>query len=58
MTLPSQEKNALLEAHDFLVRLLRPQETPRVPLRLRKEARQILRHYPYRQQIEEFYENE
>ena len=46
MTLPYQRTNAVLWARDFLVSLMDPKKTPRVPRKLRVEARHILKHYP------------
>lgn len=46
MTLPIQEKYAVDHAERFLLRLLRPSETPRIPKAIRKEARDILKHFP------------
>lgn len=47
MTLPHEEIYALINTRAFLVRLLNPKDTPRVPKSVRKEAYWCLRHYPY-----------
>jgi hypothetical protein len=47
MTLPFERTNALKRARSFLIKLLDPKETPRVPLEIRKEARALLKHYPW-----------
>ena len=47
MTLPSERRYAVDSAREFLYRLLDPKKTPRVPLTIRKEACDCLRHYPY-----------
>lgn len=41
-----QRVAAMIATRDFLLRLTQPQETPRVPGEVRKEARSLLRHYP------------
>ena len=46
MTMPYERKNAVIRTEDFLVRLLDPKQTPRIPSEIRKEARGLLKHYP------------
>jgi hypothetical protein len=46
MSVPLEEKESLILAWKFLLRLSLPHETKGVPGYVRKEARQILRHYP------------
>lgn len=46
MTVPVERTNAVLWTHDFLVELLDPKATPRVPKSIRDQARRLLRHYP------------
>ena len=46
MTLPDERYRALKWAERFLQDLQDPQKTPRVPKRVRLQARSILRHYP------------
>lgn len=46
MTIPHERYLATKRAKDFLVKLLDPTLTPRVPRALRLEARSILRHFP------------
>jgi hypothetical protein len=46
MTVPIERTNAVVWTHDFLVELLDPKATPRVPKRIRDQARRLLRHYP------------
>ena len=46
MTLPDERYRALKWAERFLQDLQDPQKTPRVPKRVRMEARAVLRHYP------------
>lgn len=47
MTLPYEEVSALKSAREFLVSLLDPRATPKVPFVIRSRARQVLRHYPF-----------
>jgi hypothetical protein len=46
MTVPIERTNAVVWTHDFLVELLDPKVTPRVPKSIRDKARRLLRHYP------------
>ena len=46
MTLPDERYRALKWAERFLQDLQDPKKTPRVPKRVRMEARSVLRHYP------------
>jgi hypothetical protein len=46
MTVPSERSRAVLKAYKFLLSLLDPKKTPRVPKDIRKEAGRILKHYP------------
>ena len=46
MTVPVERTNAVIRTQKFLLELLDPKKTPRVPLSVRKEARNLLRHYP------------
>lgn len=46
MTLPDERYRAVLWAGRFLQSLSFSSETPRVPLKIRQEARSILRHFP------------
>ena len=46
MTTADERFRALLAAERFLVELLNPKATPRVPRHLRERAMHILRHYP------------
>lgn len=55
MSLPDEKMRALLTAHTFLINLLNPQDTPRVPKAIRERACRVLRHYPYDYEIREFY---
>jgi hypothetical protein len=49
---PQQQVWSVVAARDFLVRLTRPGETPRVPGAVRQEARALLRHYPMPEVLE------
>lgn len=46
MTIPVERTNAVIYTEAFLLRLLSPKETPRVPKAVRQEAKHLLRHYP------------
>lgn len=46
MTLPWQRELAVHNTREFLLSLLNPQRTPRVPRAIRLEARALLKHYP------------
>lgn len=46
MTVPIERTNAVLNTEKFLLDLLRPSVTPRVPKEVRERARSLLRHYP------------
>ena len=52
VTLPDERTKSLMNAREFLIRLLDPRETPRVPLSVRREARWVLKHYPSQAEIE------
>ena len=53
MTLPDERYRALKWAEQFMQELLDPSKTPRVPKRIRAQARSVLRHYPGTYYIEE-----
>lgn len=46
MTMPSERTAAVLNTREFLLELLDPKKTPRVPLEIRKRASMLLKHYP------------
>jgi hypothetical protein len=46
MTIPSERTRAVLYTQDFLIDLLDPKKTPRVPKEIRRRASALLRHYP------------
>lgn len=46
MTLPDERYWAIRNTQQFLLRLLDPKETPRVPRYLRQQAGSLLKHYP------------
>ena len=47
MTLPYERVNAVKNTRRFLVALMTPSLTPRVPLTVRLQARSLLKHYPW-----------
>lgn len=46
MTVPEERYRAIEYTRDFLLELLDPKKTPRVPKDVRHRARMCLRHYP------------
>lgn len=46
MTIPSERTRAVLNTEQFLIDLLDPKKTPRVPKDIRRRAGLLLRHYP------------
>ena len=46
MTLPRERYNAAVNSRAFLLSLLDPKQTPRVPKQIRLQAYQVLKHYP------------
>jgi len=53
MTIPSERTRAVLKAKEFLLALSDPKRTPRVPKKIRKEALEILKHYPWNHHLEQ-----
>lgn len=46
MTLPDERYSAIHNTQQFLVNLCDPRSTPRVPGAIRRQAANLLRHYP------------
>ena len=46
MTMPNERRNAVNYTRQFLVDLMDPKKTPRVPKEIRKRAYSCLKHYP------------
>lgn len=46
MTVPIERTNAVIYTQKFLLELLDPKKTPRVPRSVRQQALHLLRHYP------------
>lgn len=46
MTLPFERYNSLFETRKFLLDLIQPSKTPKVPKYIREQARCVLRHFP------------
>ena len=46
MTTPEEQINAIDRGRVFLLELIDPRKTPRIPKDVREQARSILRHYP------------
>jgi hypothetical protein len=55
VTIPAEEARAIVHTREFLWMLCVPQETPDVPRVVRVLARQLLKHYPSAERIEEIY---
>lgn len=52
MTVPNERRNAVNRTADFLLDLLDPKKTPRVPKWVRQRARSLLRHFPTRSEMD------
>jgi hypothetical protein len=52
MTLPCEQFLAMQNAREFLRALLDRRVTKKIPLKIRREAYDILRHYPWPHDIE------
>ena len=46
MTMPRERRQAVIRTEKFLIDLMDPKTTARVPKEIRKKAAQCLRHYP------------
>lgn len=53
MTLPSEMFQAIRNARHFMLLLMDPKETPKVPREIRKRARDRLKHFPSEYEITE-----
>ena len=53
MTMPNERRNAVNYTRQFLVDLMDPKKTPRVPSSVRKQAYSCLKHYPGEYYMEE-----
>lgn len=53
MTLPSEMFQAIRNARHFMLALMNPKETPKVPREIRKRARDRLKHFPSEYDISE-----
>ena len=53
MTTATERTRSLVYARDFLLELLDPKKTPRVPRAIRREAGNRLRHYPAKWEIDQ-----
>lgn len=52
MTIASERTRAVIYTEQFLVELLDPRKTPRVPRDIRQRAAALLRHYPSQYDME------
>ena len=46
MTVPIERTNAVIHTERFLLDLINPKATPRIPKAIREQAGHLLRHYP------------
>jgi hypothetical protein len=46
MTLPFERTYSVINTRQFLLALLNKEKTPRVPKEIRRQARNLLKHYP------------
>lgn len=53
MTMPNERREAVLRTEKFLIDLMDPKKTPRVPREIRGMAASCLRHYPSKYYMEE-----
>jgi len=53
MTMPIERRWAVNNTRQFLVDLMDPKKTPRVPSAVRKEAYRCLKHYPSEYHMDE-----
>ena len=53
MTMPDERRNAVNRTRIFLLDLMDPKKTPRVPKAIRTEAYRCLRHYPGQYHMEQ-----
>lgn len=51
MTLPHEKVYSLINTRNFLLDLMSPAKTPRVPASMRKRARDCLKHYPWESEM-------
>jgi hypothetical protein len=51
MTLPHEQVYSMINTRNFLLDLMSPAKTPRVPAPVRKRARDCLRHFPWEHDI-------
>lgn len=58
MTLPYERTNSVNRTRKFLIDLMNPKETPRVPKDIRQYARSLLKHYPSEFEMDMACENE
>ncbi len=58
MTVPFERLSAVNRTRQFLIDLMDPKATPRVPKDIRQQARALLRHYPSSYEMQIACENE
>lgn len=58
MTVPFERLSAVNRTRQFLIDMMDPKATPRVPKDIRQQARALLRHYPSSYEMQIACENE
>jgi len=53
MTVPIERKQAVNRTREFLMDLLDPKKTPKVPKAIRERAYRCVKHYPHEFEMEE-----
>lgn len=52
MTMPEEAVRAVVQTRSFLMALLDPSKTPRVPRDIRLQAHRLVKHYPFECEVE------
>lgn len=58
MSLPDEKLRSLIYAKRFLISLLHPYYTKRIPRQIRETASSVLRHYPFHYELCEFFKEQ
>ena len=53
--LPEDEYHSLKETYKFLCDLIDPAKYPRIPAKIRENAKKCLRHYPIRRHVDDLH---
>lgn len=52
MTMPNERFRSVIQTRDFLISLLDPKKTPKVPKDIRENAYYLLKHFPHEYEME------